>query len=263
MNFILDTNILLSLNRDIRQSRIGVTYNILYTINNEISQDRIKNSFTYKIIKDFMRLNSISPIGYLNEEIGDDSIISELKTINHKKYYFVTNDKILQNRVKELGFNVLNRHEFIKLIKTKEIIKRPIFVIIKNYYKSILIGLFVPILFMLLLVISVYLFYLYPLIIMEKWFQYAMIIIIPIISYLIYLFRLKKIIFYGISETLIGIITVVTAINTSENTSNISDILKMFAGFYIIIRGLDNVEKGIISPVIMIRWNKIFFYTKK
>jgi len=256
MDFILDTNILLSLNKDIIQPRKGVTYYILYTIYNETEQYKIKNSLKYRMVKDFIKINTIENIGIMNDECGDDNIIKELKVINSKKYIFVTNDRDLQKRVLELGFTVYNRQEFINEIKSKPIIEQRFFIFLKNYYKTLLQGVMIAIVFMITIVIAITIVYLYPYIIKEEWFQKLMFLLVPLGSYLLYCFKKKRQVFYGLTEILIGVLTIFyTILHFNES---VSDILKILGGFYIIIRGLSNIDAGIISPVIKKRWNKCF-----
>jgi len=257
MEYILDTNILLSLNYDIIQPRIGVTYKTLYTVRNEIKQDKIINSSKYKMINNFLNINTIVPIGILNEECGNDSKINELKVISPKKYIFITFDDELQKKVSELGFTVYSRQEFINIINIKKIIKQPFFIFLKNYYKTLLQGIIIPIIFTIGITVSSIIVYLYPYFINVEWFQKTMLLLVFIISYLLYLFKIKRQVYYGLTEILLGVITIfITIFHFNES---VSDILKILGGFYIIIRGLNNIDAGIISPVIKKRWQKIFF----
>jgi hypothetical protein len=216
------------------------------------------------MIKDFIKENNVSCIGTINNECGDDSIINELEEIQSDNYYFVTNDIDLQKRVKKLNFTVYNKKEFLNIIRSKPLIKQSIYLFYKNYYKSFLQGFFIAAMFMVILVLSVSLLFIYPsVVIIIKKIPLSMVILVFGGSYLLYLFRMKRRIFYGASEIVIGIITIFFVINSSSENNSISDILKICGGFYIIIRGLENVEKSIVSPDIKQMWERIFFNKKK
>jgi hypothetical protein len=51
-------------------------------------------------------------------------------------------------------------------------------------------------------------------------------------------------VWYGVIESIVGIITAYIAFYQANNPQNIDFAIKISAGLYIIVRGLDNIEKS-------------------
>jgi hypothetical protein len=77
------------------------------------------------------------------------------------------------------------------------------------------------------------------------------VVIIPFLGLLLYWFRCVLPIPYGITELIIGIITAVQAFLLIQNglinetKPSLEIMLKLAAGLYIIVRGMDNISKGL------------------
>jgi hypothetical protein len=85
------------------------------------------------------------------------------------------------------------------------------------------------------------------------------ILLLPTI-YILFKLRKNNKNMYGLIEIMIGSATLLSIIYnpTINTTSGINDILKLFGGVYISIRGLDNFEKGLKTTKNKNIWEKIF-----
>ena len=104
----------------------------------------------------------------------------------------------------------------------------------------------------------------FPMIIENEYGKIVLVILLIPTIYVLFILRKKNINFYGRIEIAVGFATIISIIyNPTENVATgVNDILKLLGGIYVIIRGLDNVEKGLKSPQIIKNWEKIFFKIK-
>jgi hypothetical protein len=74
----------------------------------------------------------------------------------------------------------------------------------------------------------------------KPWFAFVAIVL----AYLLYLLRLHAQCVYALLEIVIGLAAMWSSILTPTNSS-LAHLIAVFGGIYIIIRGLDNFEKGL------------------
>jgi len=83
-----------------------------------------------------------------------------------------------------------------------------------------------------------------------------------VIGGLFYLLRSKQRLIYAFIEITFGIIVIVDSItNSNISIINVNNIIKIFGGLYVIIRGYDNMEKGLrelANKKFIFYWEKIF-----
>lgn len=133
--------------------------------------------------------------------------------------------------------------------KLKEISKILIIPIIVNFAVSI--------------IVSSILSWIVPLII--NYIKWSSIIIIPVTGILFYIIRCRFRFLYGLTEFFVGMFTAIKVfiplLNFNNINTTIDTSLKVLGGIYIIIRGMDNIEKSMENSKKIIKWKR-FFYGK-
>ncbi|MCL1859783.1 MAG: hypothetical protein FWF92_11200 [Oscillospiraceae bacterium] len=95
----------------------------------------------------------------------------------------------------------------------------------------------------------------------NKW---VIIVLIPIMGVLLYFLRSKCRLIYGITEFIFGICNTLAVflpkfdIISIYNEVDTVKMLQVLAGLYIIVRGMDNIETGLINTKYHIYWKKVF-----
>jgi cytochrome c biogenesis protein CcdA len=79
------------------------------------------------------------------------------------------------------------------------------------------------------------------------WINILIFIIIIALGFLIFYFRAKRRLYYGIIEFVIGVYSALDSLSKTNllDVENFSTLVKLSAGFYIMVRGLENFGKGL------------------
>jgi rRNA-processing protein FCF1 len=84
--------------------------------------------------------------------------------------------------------------------------------------------------------------------------------IIPVLGILLFLIRSKWRLIYGLTEFLIGFSAAIRVFlpNFDYTQLHPSEMFQIIGGLYIIVRGLDNIDKGIENTKYQLLWGKFF-----
>lgn len=252
--FILDKDIFLKDSFDIYKRR-GVKYYITRTIFNQL-----KNEYGYKKIKKIMNRNYVSIIGYIHDIIDDNYSITDLNCIDKKYFLYVISNNKLIEPFNNMNIDYCHIQYFQNYIKNNKVISNKLLLFIHFQLKEMIKILITGIILAIIMLIAFILLFMYPLIIDYNFIKILLwILLLPIILYL-FILRKEKRNLYGFIEIIIGAMTITSIIisPTKGTYTGINDVLKIFGGIYIIIRGMDNFEKGLKSPRYIKYWEKIF-----
>jgi hypothetical protein len=181
--------------------------------------DLIKNKFVIKLIALFcVLIIFMSLAGYLSAVLffylftALSTLFSVIIFINFNSTYIIPDDKLKP-------YNILAKIFFL------------IFIIVSSFlflrFYSLLIANKIPIL--------------KPL----NFFNSVFVVFSIIVSgTILYMIRQNIRVWYGVIESIVGIITAYIAFYQANNPQNIDFAIKISAGLYIIVRGLDNIEKS-------------------
>jgi len=125
---------------------------------------------------------------------------------------------------------------------------------------SVLKNIFYVVMYLVIIIATFFLLFIYPIIIKNNCVKtIALVVTVVAIIYLFFLRKMKRLA-YGLIELIIGLLMIVSiiAFPTESINGGLLDVPKLFGGIYIVIRGLDNIEKGIKSPNVLKNWEKIF-----
>ena len=255
--YILDKTIVLNNEFDIYR-RKGVNYFITRTTYNQIKKEKsIKN------INVFLRKHNIYVIRYRHDFIDDNYSFCDLKFIDdneRKSYlYVLSNDSIIE-KLNSIGIDHCDIQKLQNDISDKKIISNSFLFCILYWLKEAIKLIVQGMLIIIASISTLFLLFLYPSIINCTLVKIIIgILIIPTIIGL-FILRKKKRCKYGLIEIIVGILAIASAIfqPTIDATTGITDVLKLFGGIYITIRGMDNFEKGLKSPYYIKCWEKFF-----
>jgi hypothetical protein len=84
-------------------------------------------------------------------------------------------------------------------------------------------------------------------------------VILPALGVLLFWFRARFRLVYGLTEFGVGAVTAIRVFWPAFNyaTVQVVGVLQMLGGIYIMVRGCENVGKG-LPPEMIPRWNKVF-----
>jgi hypothetical protein len=96
--------------------------------------------------------------------------------------------------------------------------------------------------------------------IVEAITRWGVLVLIPVLGVVLYWVRAHFRLTYGISEFLVGLITATRVILPKFQFDNLEvvAILQILGGLYIMVRGLDNVEKGLRGSRLQPVWQQWF-----
>lgn len=197
---------------------------------------------------------------------ADNYLYSELGNLHEKgiSCILVTEDRGLEAYVKSLGVEVQSGSEFIEKNTKNQNLDIAFSELVTTYRnqrrKTFLIGLVFGILSA-VTVISIALNFSKILELLKSIFPILSVLLAPILAFAMFLFRHYARIMYGIVEIIIGILFVIACIYPEkEPSSNITTtVLTYAAAIYVMVRGLDNIDKKIrVYPVIGKIWEYIF-----
>lgn len=111
-----------------------------------------------------------------------------------------------------------------------------------------------------LTVIGVYFGIVYAPLVIEYIKTWGLVIIVLILGIFFYWIRCKFRLAYGIAEVGVGLLSVcgMAPLKSGVSNLNFSDILAILAGLYIIVRGMDNISKGLTNTKIEFYWRRVF-----
>ena len=194
----------------------------------------------------------------------NDMLIANLAkeyAVSHtgEEIYLVTQDKLLQMYCKQIVVKTLDlneiRNEFVHVQKNEDVEKKVNKlneVVMRSLILNILIGVLSSIIANILFSHSKDIF--------GKINIWGTIVLVPLVGVLLYYLRSKFRLFYGITESLIGVSTSLRVFIPSFNYSSIhtSELFQILGGLYIIVRGMDNIGKGLENTKFYFHWRKVF-----
>ena len=258
--FFLDSNILIHYPEILSYKRNDATLIIPDVVIKELQGARIKsledisNLIQNSEAKGYVSILSIPPLppyipGDAIWSVVDTSIIlylrSILTTTDNSEIIFVTNDNRAASEAKFAKVAVWNAQELIEFYKTpgsvadKEIKKEAIQVENKVRW-GILSNLLLAIIILTVFVLLAR----YYGDVVDQLKNATIIIILVIFGFLLFEVREKRRQLYGFTEIGFGILTIVVVFYPNIILNNWDKFLKIAAGLYIIVRGLDNLYKG-------------------
>ncbi|MCT8335804.1 PIN domain-containing protein [Leptospira sp. 85282-16] len=211
-------------------------------------------------------LAPISDPGVRHFQNADNYLYADLVNLQEKKQscLLVTEDRSLENSVKGLGVEVQTGQEFIESNKLNFNLNTDIVELTAIFQKQQKKSLIKAISLGLLFTSSIILYALNfnnILSILESNFPLLSVLLAPLISIIMFAIRHYYRISYGIVELVIGIMFVIVCIYP-ENVAkgNFSTVILPYAAaIYVMVRGLDNIDKKIRDyPLIGKIWENLF-----
>lgn len=280
--YILDTNILIKapyiLNKWSSRYKILIPNLVLQEAGSVIGKikgsEQLLSNIDEAQSKGFLHIVKSQPDKYkYTDELSKSKIsfvdfqIAQLAKEYSKardEVYLVTEDRRLQQYAKDIGVNAISLFSFqnsIQQLKTVDINDIGKAKNIKTFqFKHIAISFISGIL---LTVIAYLIFKNFDYIILKLpiWGSIGFLIIIP---FIFYWFRSNLRIAYAITEFSVGFYSAYSTLKPLvinfdiKVFSDLTILIAIFGGIYVMVRGLDNFSKGIRGTVIENKWRKIF-----
>lgn len=193
---------------------------------------------------------------YYQKQIYPKDLFPE--TINNT--FFVTDDKFLAQYVKFLGVKTIGSRELETELRnsaiTNQDIKRKASFITSLQHKELKIGIILGILVSVIANLIVTNFYA----IFTSINIWGTIVLIPSAGILLYWFRSKNRLAYGIAEFFFGLITGLRIFvpNFDYSQLNTTGFIQIAGSLYIMVRGMDNIGKSIIGTRFEVIWKRYF-----
>jgi len=172
-----------------------------------------------------------------------------------------TDDKAFTVFLKLFNLDCITSDELSKIFfsaTTNEKLSQEIEELKNKFQKRIIISFVAGI----LLTLAVVLAYFYIEYIVDTLNIWGTILILPILGVLFFYIRARWRLFYGLTEFLVGIFTALLIFLPSFDFSSLStkpfSFLQILGGLYIMVRGLDNIGKGLRATKLEKYWRKIF-----
>jgi len=172
-----------------------------------------------------------------------------------------TDDKALTVFLKQFNLDSITSDELSKIFfsaTTNKKLSEEIEELKNKFQKRIIISFVAGI----LLTLAVVLAYFYIEYVVNTLNIWGTILILPILGILFFYIRAKWRLFYGLTELLVGIFTALLIFLPSFDFSSLStkpfSFLQILGGLYIMVRGLDNIGKGLRATKLEKYWRKIF-----
>jgi len=194
----------------------------------------------------------------------EDLLIANLAkeyTISHagEEIYLVTQDKDLQTYCKQINVRVLNLNEIKAKIEHEQKyldIEKKVNKLNKDITKNVISSLLSGVISSLLVSLTIT----YAKNIYQTINIWGVVILIPFLGVFFYYIRSRFRLIYGITEFFVGVFTSLKIFIPSFDISNIhtDEYFQILGGLYIIVRGMDNIGKGLENTKFSFYW-KIFF----
>ena len=281
-HIILDTNIILQIPEILSQNIENVKLIIPDTVLNEIRNITVHGNYSQDLRKliydaantDFVEVfDARSLIGtkfdskFYFEKLSSNDVIlikfyeSYIKDINPDSV-LATDDKPLIVFLKQLKLNVITSNELRKLFLSAKTTSKQLLNEIEELKKQFKKRIFLSFVAGILLTLVIVLAYFYIEQIVATLNIWGTIAIIPLMGIIFFYIRALWRLFYGVTEFLVGIFTALLIFLPSFDYNTLTSkpfyFLQILGGLYIMVRGLDNIGKGLRATKFEKLWRQIF-----
>jgi hypothetical protein len=280
-HFILDTNIIIRspdiLAKGDKYTRFVIPASVISELasfqsrrSGEQILDLVKNAvkqgvyllelpFTEVLVKS--QLDSIDRLDTdINTVKAVEYYIKQIVPENKEDVYFVTEDIILAKYTRSLGIKTIGLTTLINKLKnlsvTNQDIERSAFSIITRQRRELITGIVWGVIISILGNLFIAKFD----VVVNTINIWGTIALIPISSVILYWFRSKNRLFYGITEFLFGFVSTLRVFfpNFSYSLLDTTDFIQIAGSLYIMVRGMDNIGKGLKGTRFEIAWERRF-----
>jgi len=191
----------------------------------------------------------------------DSLLVTYIKERKEKgdEIALVTDDKELQHHCTSIGIDVLSSSDLRKETKKIESADIEINKTARDISRRQIIYLITSFIFGIISSVIASLIYANLDIIIRTINIWGTIIALPLIGIIMFIFRGRYRLFYGVFEFMIGFLIGMSIFypDFTYNSLDSASVLKLIGGLYVIVRGLDNMGKGIKRTKIESFWNKL------
>jgi hypothetical protein len=281
-HIILDSNIILQKPEILSKHIEGVKLIIPDIVLSEIRNVTVHGNYSQdllKLIYESAKTNFVEVFdarSFIDSKIYSKYYVGKRSTIDiifvqfyeaykrdiHPDTILATDDKDLSFILKQFSLISITSKELSKIffsaLSSDKQLSEEIEKLKNRFQKRIIISFIAGILSTVIVILA----YFYVEVIVGTLNIWGTILIIPILGLIFFYFRTKWRLFYGITEFLVGIFTALLIFLPSFDFNSLSTkpfyFLQIIGGLYIMVRGLDNVGKGLRATKLEIYWRKIF-----